>query len=549
MSAKYKKTLSIYIFAAMLALAGFLHVLENIQIPRTSFGYSLLNISTLCIYFGLLFYWIFSIFTRLLPSRAKNDILAAGALMLFVLLVRVSKYRIVAHDDIDALRYLWYCEYVGTLFIPTLFTMACMHSFYADTPAKHPDECWLLLAPILLMAIIATNDLHHWVFIPLNTGIPFTGLSLGYAYGWAFYLVSTYCVVVAVCGVILLIRISHRTHDPRKALVPLLAITGVALVMMAQVLMANNGIAHPYKYPEIIVFGMMAVYECCIRLHLFAYNENYLGFFGQAQLAAIISDDKFNPIYHTALPLQVDKAGMAAAKTQSVYIDPDTRLSCYTMRNDKGYLFYAEDESKLHDINRRLQQANDTIAGENELIQAENDVRLRQQHLRQRKQIYHQITAKMYPKQQLINAMLAQAQPNTEAFRTTVARVLAIDAYIKRGTNMLLSDAPFASGGMQLALAESAKYMLYCGIDITLDYVEDICDAPTAFALYTTYEDICEAHFGTPCHLVVQYRGRLLRIDSDSAPLPIQSALPTLVEGGPRGCTYRVAANQGGDGV
>ena len=526
----------------MLALAGVLHIIEALTICTTSYGETILHFAMLSIYFGLVVTWMASVYTRLLPSRGKTYSLFAGVLMLVILLLRVCKYRLVDQFDYTLLRAIWYSGYIGVLFIPTLFTMACMYVFYADTPAKHWDERWLLIIPALLLGLVCSNDAHHWVFVPLDNGVPFTGHSLGYRYQWGFYLVAVYCVVVAVCGVLLLVRLSRRTHDPRKAFVPIMAIAMVALVLMSQILLANNRLVHPYKWPEIVVFGTMAVYESCIRLRLFAYNENYAGFFAQAQLAAFIADTQGDPVYHTAMPLSVPPDSLQAARYAPLYLDADTRLSCYALLNGNGYVYYAEDESDLHTINRQLQQANETIARENDLIQAESDVRRRQQHLAQRMRIYRDLTAIMHSRQQRVTAMLQNALPHTPAFRTTVARTLAIQAYIKRGTGMLLCDEGFAEEGLQLALAESAKYLAYCGIEVTPGTIEPVEDAATAFAIYTAFEDICEAHFDAPCRLVVNYAAGRLRLVGDGAPVVIPpTALEVTATATPNGCLYMAA--------
>lgn len=77
------------------------------------------------IYAGLLFYWIQSVRTRLLPTRARSYAIAAASLMLFYLTLRVFKYRVAGLEPV-ANRYAVYAYWIPQVMAPALFLMTCV---------------------------------------------------------------------------------------------------------------------------------------------------------------------------------------------------------------------------------------------------------------------------------------------------------------------------------------------------------------------------------------------------------------------------------------
>lgn len=158
-----KQTKSMAIFVALLLLAGIFHV-TDVVIHRKGIYYpSTLMFSTVTmIYSGLILFWVQSVRIRLLPSRAKNDIIASGLLMLLFHFVRSVRYRMMVWSPFALFlsRHCWYFWYVPIIMVPTLFLTSIL-AFGKGPEQKRNRSRWILIPAILLGAGIMTNDLHH----------------------------------------------------------------------------------------------------------------------------------------------------------------------------------------------------------------------------------------------------------------------------------------------------------------------------------------------------------------------------------------------------
>ena len=544
-----RKTLAYTLtFIALFALAGVLHVYEKVP------SYAL-NTVIFCaltfIYFGLILVWYSTIRVRLLPTLSRRYILAAAWFMLAYIFLRTVRYRVASVDDITLQQFTWYFYYAPVLFIPTLFLMVCIYSatVRADGTRRF-DERWLLVLPAVLFVLVVTNNLHHWAFVP-TTELPIIGHAHTYTYGWLFYVVWAMCFVEALGGVGVLVRATRRRMTLAKAIIPV----GVAVVLVVLLFLDNRlgaqGTVRPYLTPEITSFGMMTMFECCIRLRLFPYNENYEGFFGSLQWPAAVTDRDLEPRWVSAQPLGATKEMMHHAIYNSVYINSDRRLCAYPLRA-AGYVFYTEDESNLHETNRRLDQANQALEEENALIEMENELREAAAHVESRSKIYAHINAVMHKRQEHVAALLEGAVPNAPDFGETIAKVLVHTTFIKRGANMLLAaqeadEIPVAE--LQLAMNESMMYLKYCDIHagcVVAD--EGSLPGQVLFDLYSTLEDIVEALLRSCTRIIVFYEGGVLRVSANcrTAPDVEGTALPVSVKKAD-GAYYFTVHAKGGD--
>jgi hypothetical protein len=195
-------------------------------------------------------------------------------------------------------------------------------------------------------------------------------------------------------------------------------------------------IPRPYFKPEIDCFGMLLIFECCIRSRLIPHNENYPGFFKKLKLPILITDSKLGNVNETIVPVNATKEDLIKAKYEPSYLDEDTRLSSMKIR--AGYAFWTENEHELREQRQRLANANELLSEENDLIAVENRLKEQKAHLDAQNQVYERITAAIYPKQKKIDELLSKTDPSSESFAETLGTVCVLNAYSKRKTNLLL---------------------------------------------------------------------------------------------------------------
>ena len=530
------------VFGATFALLGLLHYFEWELHDLAALLFCVITFG----YIGLVLAWYWSVRTRLLPTRARLYIAAAAWLMVFFLVLRTVRYHFVQPSDAYVYQWTWYLYYVPYLFIPALFLMACIYSTeWRGATDVHVDERWLLVVPAVFFLLVCTNEWHYLVFEPFVT-VPITGQPDTYGYGPFYYVIWTIFVSEAVLGVGLLVSVTKKTQHWLKALIPVGVILAYALVLTFDNYTSGNGSFHnAYSMPELSVFGMLAVFECSIRLRLIPYNENYAGVFAKMRLAAVITDNDLVPRWRTETAIEARREDLAQATEGEKPLDRDTVLWAHRL-GEAGYVFYTEDRRDIHALNDRLAAANATIEEENALIKRENELQVEAARVRQRNEIYRNVREVMATRQRKINELLTEAEPNTPAFRPIVAEVLVRQAFVKRGSNMLLT---MADGGkityadMDLAMDEPLRYLKYRNIHAGVNVLtEGALEAETAFALYQTFEDVIEALMPVATRIVVAFEGGKLRISANAKKRPSlpETALPVLSKTEDGGCYFLV---------
>ncbi len=510
------------LFIAVLLLAGAANVLSRGGMP--AFEALMASINYLA-YTGLLLYWIQSVRARLLPSRARNRLIGAVLLMVLYQLLRVFKYRFAVEASSE--RYTVYLYFAPMTLIPTLFLMTCLCIRRGNREGP-VDEALLLIPPGLLSLLAMTNDLHGLVYAPKGVLSEFRVDAGTYTAGPVFYALYAWMILSFAAGLILLFRENRLKH--RNALPWLLSVVGLWLVLLTLHVRVFDGTQLPrmYNNPEIHMFGMLGVFEVCIRGRMIPHNEDYPGFFRTLRIPALVTDRALQPVYRSGSGLRAEADQLRASLLSPVYLTPDLRLSGRKIRG--GYAFWAEDESEVRRVQERLEEANGLIESENSLIQAETEQREKDAWLRSRHRIYHEIAQIMYPCQQRISGLLKQMMPDTPAFRDQLAFVSVLNAYIKRKTNLMLLSAEkdsLTARDLFLALKESANYLSLAGLRTdALQPEEQSLPAGHVIALYDAFEAVAEQLIGRASSLMVSWKDGAIILATETDQAPETAGLP-----------------------
>ena len=468
----------------------------------------------LFIYLFVLVFWAHSVRQRLLPSKSRVYLIAAACCAVAMLILRSVKYRMVDAADLDLARYLWYTYYVPMILLPTLFLMTCIN-IERSNRSKGLDEQLLLIPACILILLFLTNDLHHLAFRP-NGDTVMTGANASYFNNIVFYLYYVYYGVTITAGLILLVRANRRLNSFRKTALPF----AFLLIMLALVLIDKtlNWVRLPSMFtaPEIVSFGMIGMFESCVRNRLIPYNENYAGFFSSMRFPAVITQKDLTAVHRSAESIDADASQLWASLENPIYLDEDTRLT--GMPVSAGYAFYTEDESELHRLNDKLREANDLLAGENDLIQAENELRAKQAQIDSRNLIYARIAEKMLPYHRRALEMIDDMDKDDPDFQTKLARLNLLNAYIKRGTNLLLVDEgmdEISTGEVGIALDELSQHLAYCGIQARVKVIDETILRSDALMLFTSVYEVAAALIGQATMVNIVINGGSLRMTAD----------------------------------
>lgn len=400
---------------------------------------------------SMLMFWMKSVLVRLLPTKARDYIVASAILMLVFMAFRTFKYRAVV-ENAWVSRHADYFYWVPELLIPTLFLLTAIRIRRGEHQGGPWREAYLLIPTVLLCIFALTNDFHKLVYIP---EIPMSELVMNagtYSYGIGFYLLLLWMCFTTLLGFVILLRVTRKRSIGVMIMVLIVLAVWIFLEMQLYLVLGPNDLRRMYNSPEIRCFGMLAIFEACIRGRLIPHNENHAEFFEKLTLPVMITDRALTPVYRSAIPVVAEPAQLEAALTAPVYLDEDTRLSGMKLRS--GYAFWTQDETQLHKENRRLTSANEILSEENDLIEVENKLKEKKAHLDAETRVYQKIADVIYPKQKQIEALLDGAGPESAEFPQALARCCVLNAWSKRKSNLfLLSQDTIQKNNRELFLA------------------------------------------------------------------------------------------------
>ena len=527
--AKEKK--NTWLFVGFLLLGGVLHSRDP---DPYHFMVSLEYCAEYLIYAGLILSWIQAINRRLLPTRAKRYLLAAGCLMLLFLAAQFTKYRIAVEPGM--IRYCWYVYYLPILLIPTLFLMTCFRLF-RGTGRKKTDEFLFLLPAGLLALGVLTNDLHRKAFIPNEDMKSLIGSPHTYTHGFLYYAAYAWAGCTLAAGIIFLLLACRKKGKWKKAIWPLGILVLIPVFLTVRGMIPKSALLDAWEWPEIVIFGMLGVFEACIRSRLIPSNENHPGFFAGIDLPVLITDKELKPAFRTRSPIRAAEDQMKASLNAPVCLAPGTRLSGMKIRS--GYAFWAEDESAVNRLNEELQETNETLAMENELLERDRELTDEQAGIEERSRLYQKAAQEVYPAQKKISGILEKAQPGTDTFRVEIEEALVLTAYVKRKANFVLVEAEretVTATELASALEESAHYLRYCGMNTSVDVRAErpfLCRE--AVAVYDCFEAVAEDLLGKTEEFFARLQDNELLMMADGAAflegeeLPDMTGFPLLI--------------------
>ena len=516
------------LFIVLLLVGGVLHYIDPTENLLLN---SFLFCAVYTIYIGLILFWILSVRERLLPTKVRSCMIAAGILMMLLLSLKVFNYRIVGDSRaaIVTYRYSVYGYWTPQTLIPALFLMAAVRICRGSGENGKGNE-YLLLVPGGLLSLMAfTNDLHQLVYRPKVEMAQFFVRTGTYSYGPGFYLLYGWMIIATVAGLILMFRATGRRPAGGIFRLAGIALIWVFLLVLNLLVFDRLHIRLPYNSHEIHIFAMLGVFEVCIRNRLIPSNENHVGFFGQLGLPVLITDRQMSPVYQTNRAVAASEEEFRASLERPVYPQEDIRLSGMAIR--AGYAFWTEDESELQRENSRLETANEILREENSLIRTENELKEKKARLDAQNRVYDRIASVLYPRQKLI-AELLETRASEEDFRKALGECCVLNAWCKRKSNLLLLDEtilPKRNRELFLALQESARFLKCCGVEAAA-IGEETTEFPLAdvHELYDTFESVIEAWLPVMRRMTVSLLedGIRLAVDRKKAvPLP-ETILP-----------------------
>lgn len=379
------------------------------------------------IHISLLFFWVVSVYRRMVNKNLRRLMLIVGCLLLFWLMDKIVKWDFTGSVTHPLVRYLWYGFYVGMLFVPTLGAFIIN---YLGKPENysHPKKLnYLLIPPTILLATVFTNDLHQKVFVFYNG---FRNFDLEYGYDWVYFLNMGWFICMGFYFVVMMLLKSRVPGSRRLQKMP------VAIMIFASLFWIGYSM-RLYNCDLTVMDCLIIVLllESAIQGGLLPSNTRYREVFDKTTVPVQIVDREYRPYYVSGGALTVSEDQMH--QTAEATVD----LGDFLLRSapiKAGRVVWQDDITRMNELRIRLSETMERLGEENTLLQAELELKENRAKTDEQNRLYDRIAWEV--RSQLVKAddLLLMIERGSEDSRNLIAKLCVLGSYIKRRGNLLL---------------------------------------------------------------------------------------------------------------
>ena len=239
------------------------------------------------IYAILFTFWSVRLYYKLYDKKIRKYILSIGILIVFWMLIRMTK-GVVETTLLE--RMSWYLYYIPLIFIPSIFYI-CSRSLLNKISEKEKIIIYVISTVLLLMVL--TNDFHEIVFM-FNNGIEDYN---NYKHNIGYYLISLWIFVSFGGGMITLAVDRLKIKKDIKAFLPI-GILLLGVIYTVLYVIDINGIRNINMSVVNSVLICLGI-ELALYLNLIPNNKKYLNTFQNSNLNMGIVSLDGNTIYNT----------------------------------------------------------------------------------------------------------------------------------------------------------------------------------------------------------------------------------------------------------
>ena len=414
------------------------------------------------IYVFLFSVWCYSLWLRIVQTQVRRYLLAISVLMVLWILLRSIKFSI---ENTDAERRLWYFYYFPMLFIPML-SVFVSRSLGKGEDFRLPRWSKLLYFPTLaLLLLVLTNDLHQQVF-SFPSGV-LSDREYRYEGGYFFVLGwEALCAGFAFLSMVKNCRIPRSRRIRWLPLVPLALSLAYACAYVKKVYWVWV-LAGDMTVSQCLIFA--SILECCIQCGLIQSNLGYDELFEATSLPVQITDRAFRSQYvSVAMQGALPQSELRQMQQDAVHLGNDTLLKRHRLR--RGWVFWKEDISALHQIRKELELTRDELRDTGDVLAAENAQRARWLKLTEENRLYDMMEAQTARQIAMLRDLLAELQKTEDPDRARhlLGQVIIIGTYIKRRSNLIfvgVQRGAISAQELLLCLNESSENISVYGAD------------------------------------------------------------------------------------
>ncbi len=489
--------------------------------------------------------WALSVNLRCSDAVVRRNLELVAAMLVLWLIVVMVKYPM--RSNIGA-SIMWYSYYIPMTLIPTLCLLSALRAAALDRrPWVAATRRALVLLDVLAIALVLTNNLHHWVFDFDFANPMWAG---DYAYMPGYWCLCVFYIAEYASSMAVLFAAARR--NLRSALVPIAVVGCIAaaysmLYVLRHAMSVGTNLAMAYSV--MLVVALEAALDLKILPSYLWYGEVFANLpfdlkilsrdghvVHQTNMSAPIDDaemeimSRIRPNRGTTVSkrttsgsgaataqacasAEFQTTGSPAAPAPTPAPAPSSKLfKVYPISG--GTVLLAEDVSNIDGRRTLLMEQQDELKRSNELLMHDVELKRKLSVQSEELDLLEDIQRSLSEKTARIEELLADLpQEDDEAServrRERLMEVKLLVAYCKRKGALAIaerSDPDFDRERLQLLFAETSSDLRSIGIDSAV-MVDTFAVLPvqTVSVLYDCLYDFAGAAFDSPDPILLMF--------------------------------------------
>ena len=383
--------------------------------------------------------WTVRLYYKLYDKKTKKYILSIGLLIIFWMLIRISK-SVVEINILE--RYCWYLYYLPLIFIPALFYICCSkrnNKFFKSL---------IYLISSMLLFLVLTNDLHQIVFKFVNSLSDYDN----YTHNIGYYLISLWIFYLFGGGLIKIAINRFKIKKDKKVFLPLIVLL---IAILYTVLYVLN-----FEYIRDINMSIVNSVLICLGIELALYldlipnNDKYIKTFENSNLQMAVLSLNTKTSYKTKALKEIPKNIITDILNNKVRTSYNKNDMLYNIKKNSDS--YVIEQNNLRDLNKLKEETNrkqEQLLAQQKTIKLEEKTKKELYEIKLRKKVVSNIEKTLNEKINESKKLLEKKEITNE----DLEQIKRIIIYCKKKTNIVISslnDETFNNKDIKLLLNE-----------------------------------------------------------------------------------------------
>ncbi len=469
-----------------ISLIILIFVYKLFVIPSYYFWEAFLFNLQLIIYVGIITHWSIMINRRVMHKRLKLYLLLFSSMSIFWFLLKCFKWSAFVFLESFS-RFTWYLFYIPIIIVPLYGFFITLYMNKDENYRINKKWNLLYIPAILLILLVASNDLHQSVF---RFNENFFNWNLDYSYKFGYIIVLVFTVSTVAATVYVLLKKWRKLYIDKKSYYPL-AVILLGILYLFVYIFNRHIISASIDITTFTCFWYLLFWESFIKADVIRSNKNHENFFINSKISTQILDKFGNVKISSKDAVNLNTQQIEYLKENlSLKFNEKTILNIATI--NCGYVIWKNDISKITKMNNQLTSINSKLLGEIEILTREKTLKENRIRVEKLNQIHSRISSETLSSVKKIKELIniaTYSQNNDKILK----QVNLISCYVKRKSNLLLIETNITDNDMISSYYESFRGLELIGTQCNLNYkFSKPIDSNIHLFCYDFFEEVIE---------------------------------------------------------